>query len=102
MIEVFATAGGKCRLWVEGHAAPDADRDAVCAGVSALVQSLVLYAADRIGTVHLRYHLAPGQAFFSGYGVTEGFALVLRGLSAIAERHPQHLQIRSVLAVDDK
>ena len=46
MIAVYVEKRGKrCRLYVEGHAeyAPDG-ADIVCAGVSALVGSLLLYA----------------------------------------------------------
>ena len=101
MIRVFATQNGaKCRLWVEGHAAGE-ERDAVCAGVSALVQSLVLYAQNSSRARYLRCTMAPGQVFFSCIGIAEGFALVLHGLCAIAQTHPQHVQIE-FLSVDDK
>ena len=103
MIEVCATeGGGKYRLWIEGHAQSGAERDAVCAGVSALVQSLVLYAAQTATQRRLRYQLSPGQAFFSCRDVGEGFALVMGGLAAIAREYPRHLRINSFLSVDDK
>lgn len=103
MIEVFATRkGDKCRLFVRGHAAPDRDRDAVCAGVSALVQSLVLYAATAPNARYLRYDLASGCAFFSCFGVSQAFSMALLGLEAIAREHPLHVAIKSLAAVDDK
>ena len=102
MIRVYATRNGeKCRLWVEGHAAAGQERDAVCAGVSSLVQSLVLYAQNSPHAGRLRCATAPGQAFFSCIGVAEGFALVLHGLCVIAKAFPQHVQIE-FLSVDDK
>ena len=104
MIEVYATqGGGKCRLLVTGHATEGADRDIVCAGVSALVQSLALYAADRPDIRRrLRCHVQPGEVFFSCHGIEQGFGTVLCGLFAIAREHPDCLAIRSFIAVDDK
>ncbi len=104
MIEVYATErGGKSRLWVKGHATKGVDRDIVCAGVSALVQALILYAAERPETRRrLRYQLRSGEAFFSCYGIGQGFGVALRGLLSIAREHPEHLLIRSFPAVDDK
>ncbi|MBQ8341148.1 MAG: ribosomal-processing cysteine protease Prp [Clostridia bacterium] len=103
MIQIYVTeGGGKCRLFAEGHAANGKDREAVCAGVSALIQALILYAGERSVACRLRYQLAPGLAFFSAHGLDEGFALVKKGLSAIAEAYPTYLQINSFVPVDDK
>ena len=102
MITAYATQRGeKSRLWIEGHACEGQDRDAVCAGVSALVQSLVLYAVASHAR-RLRYELAPGKAFVSCYGLGRPFEMVLCGLYAIAREHPDHLKIISNVAVDDK
>jgi uncharacterized protein YsxB (DUF464 family) len=102
MITAYATQrGDKSRLWIEGHASEGQDREAACAAVSALVQSLVLYAVAS-NARHLRYQLAPGKAFFSCHGLQRPFEMVLCGLCAIAREHPEHLQIKSAVAVNDK
>lgn len=103
MIEVYAEkAGPKCRMLVTGHASQGPERDVVCAGVSALVSSLVFYATAAPACRHLRYSMEPGEVFLSCTGLGESFVLVLRGLDAIAQAHPAHLKINSMPSVDDK
>ena len=97
MIEVYADRiGDKCRLLAQGHADKGPERDVVCAGVSALVQSLLIYAkAHPALRRRLRYYAAPGEAFFSCCGIGEGFELVLQGLRAIAQDYEENLVIHT-------
>ena len=92
MIGIYAERGPRCRLYVEGHAEAGADRDAVCAGVSALTGALLQY-ADQIGARYLRYDMQRGEVFFSCPRAGAWFELVLQGLSAIAARYPAHVKI---------
>ena len=93
MITVYAERiGERCRLFAEGHAEPGTDRDAVCAGVSALTGALILH-ADAVGARYLRYHMRPGEIYFSCRGVEDCFELVLCGLRAISRRYPEHVKI---------
>ena len=97
MIRIYAERrGSRCRLFVEGHAAYATGPDVVCAGVSALVQSLLIYAkAHPALRRRLRYYAAPGEAFFSCCGIGEGFELVLQGLRAIAQDYEENLVIHT-------
>lgn len=99
MIEVYAQRHGtRCRLLVTGHAESGAQQDAVCAAVSALTAALVLYVLEKKTCRHVRYSMASGEVFLSCHDPGEGFALVMRGLSAIAAEYPEHVRI----VVDDK
>lgn len=95
MIRVYAERkGGRCRLFVTGHANEGKDRDAVCAGVSALTEALVLYADATPACRHLRRSVRAGEVFFSCRGgLGAGFDLVVGGLRAIANAYPEHLCI---------
>lgn len=96
MITVYAErTGGRCRLFAEGHAEPGADRDAVCAGVSALTGALILH-TDAVRARHLRYYLRSGEIFFSCHGEEDCFEMVLCGLRAISRRYPEHVKICAV------
>jgi uncharacterized protein YsxB (DUF464 family) len=96
MIRIYAEhTGDRCRLFAQGHAEPGAERDAVCAGVSALTGALILH-ARAVGARYLRYHMRPGEIFFSCREGGECFELVLRGLRAIAGRYPEHVKISAV------
>jgi hypothetical protein len=71
MIRVYAERkGGRCRLFVTGHANEGKDRDAVCAGVSALTEALVLYADAAPACRHLRRSVRAGEVFFSCRGLS--------------------------------
>lgn len=96
MIEIYAErTGERCRLFAKGHAEPGEERDAVCAGVSALTGALILH-ADDVRARHLRYDMRPGEIFFSCRDGGECFDLVLCGLRAIARRYPEHVKICTV------
>ena len=96
MISVFAEKrGSRCRLYVEGHAdyGPEG-ADIVCAGVSALVGSLLLYAEDCGNCRHLRTEAASGRFFLSCRGgLGAAFDMTVRGLAAIAAGYPRNVRI---------
>ena len=95
MITIYADRGAeKCRLFVSGHAEEGAERDIVCAGVSALTGAMVLWAAKGGSCRRVRYQLEAGKVFLSCLGATESFDMMLAGLEAIAHRYPDHLCIR--------
>lgn len=101
MITVYADrAKDRCRLFVCGHAERGAEKDIVCAAVSALTSALVLQATGSATCRHVRYRMASGEVFLSCRGMGDGFETVMAGLTAIAERYPRHVCIQS--AVDDK
>ena len=93
MIEVFSQRQGeKCRLLVTGHAAYSSENDIVCAGVSALVGTLVQYASQHYR--HVRCRMQSGDAFLAaGGGARDGFDMIVGGLSAIAAAYPAHVKV---------
>ena len=93
MIEVFSYRnGGKCRLYVQGHAAYHPGNDIVCAGVSALVGALAQYAKGHYR--HVRCHTKAGNAFLAaGDGAGDGFDMIVQGLAAIARSYPDHVRV---------
>ena len=97
MIEVFSYRnGGKCRLYVCGHAAYHPGNDIVCAGVSALVGALAQYAARHYR--HVRCRLEEGNAFLAaGGGAEEGFDMAVQGLAAIAASYPDYVRVHATV-----
>ena len=97
MIEVFAhRQGEKCRLYVSGHAAYSPGNDIVCAGVSALVGTLVQYASKHYRQVRCR--MQAGDAFLAaGAGAQDGFDMIVAGLSAIAATYPAHVRVQATI-----
>jgi uncharacterized protein YsxB (DUF464 family) len=96
MISVYVERrGSRCRLYVEGHADyGPAGADIVCAGVSALVGSLMLYAKECGNCRHLRTDAAAGRFFLSCRGgLGAAFDLTVRGLRAIANSYPQSVRM---------
>ncbi len=100
MIEVFSyRQGGKCRLYVKGHAEYCPGNDIVCAGVSALIGALAQYADKHSHYRHVRCHMQKGDAFFAcGDGAEDGFDMIVQGLAAIAAAYPAHVRVHSTLA----
>ena len=100
MIEVYAyRCGGKCRLYVKGHAEYCPGNDIVCAGVSALVGALTGYAAAHPHYHHVRSHMQKGDAFFAcGEGAQDGFDMIVEGLAAIAATYPEHVRVQRTVA----
>ena len=99
MIEILAyRQGGKCRLCVTGHAAYCPGNDIVCAGVSALVGTLVQYAREHYR--HVRCRMQAGDAFLAaGDGAEDGFDMIVGGLAAIAAAYPAHVRV-NITATD--
>ena len=102
MISVFVEKrGSRCRLYVEGHAdyAPEG-ADIVCAGVSALVGSLLIYAEECGNCRHLRTAASPGNFFLSCRGgLGAAFDMTVRGLAAIAAGYPRNVRLYTEHAV---
>lgn len=95
MIEVYAARrGSRCRLYVKGHADAAGQGVRVCAGVSALVGTLVGFAANASDARHLRTMLSAGQAFLSCRGgLGAAFDAAVWGLLQIAAENPAHLRV---------
>lgn len=104
MIEVFAhRKGGYYRLYITGHANYQPGNDVVCAGVSALSGALASFAAENPHCRHLRCNLGKGELFLSCRGgLGNAWNAIIKGLCAIAESYPLHVQIKSLESVDDK
>ena len=99
MIEIFSYRhGGKCRLFVTGHAEYSPGNDIVCAGVSALVGALARYASESPRYRHVRCRMQKGDAFFAcGEGAEDGFDMIVGGLAAIAASYPDHVRVQSTV-----
>ena len=95
MIRVYADlAGARYRLLVTGHAETLPDRHLVCAGVSALVEGLLLYARQNPACRHLRSSVEPGRVFLSCRGgLSNAFDAALCGLSHIAAIYPRDVMV---------
>ena len=101
MIRVTASRQrDRCRLAVLGHAGQGAERDAVCAGVSALSGALLMWATQSGRCRHVRQYAAPGVLFLSCRGAGDAFDAAVLGLRAIAKAYPTHLQVE--ISVNDK
>lgn len=108
MIEIDATAENygaqsRVRLDVYGHAgmAPEG-LDIVCAGVSALVSSLVLWPEknSEIKLDTLETEMEKGKALFLASAINENaailysvFEMVVDGLEEIAKSYPEYVSI---------
>ena len=101
MIRVYAhRSGERCRLFITGHADGGEERHVICAGVSALAGSLILYAAANCQKA--RYYMVSGEVFLSCPKLGEGFEVVLQGLSEIEKSYPDQVKIMQYAPVDDK
>lgn len=99
MIRVYADRkNGRYRLLATGHAGSEPDRELVCAGVSALIEGLLLYAGENPACKHLRSTAESGRVFLSCRGGLSGaFEAVLRGLCHIAAIYPRDVMVFSEL-----
>lgn len=95
MIEISVRKDG---ITIAGHAgyAP-AGKDIVCAGVSALVQTLIVGMEALTGdSVH--YGMSPGKAVISYGNLSEAGRLLVDsfflGTCRIADEYPEHVRIR--------
>lgn len=99
MIRVYADRrGGRYRLFAVGHAETLPDRELVCAGVSALIEGLLLFAAENPACRHLRSSAEPGRVFLSCRGGLAGaFDVTLGGLRHIEAIYPRDVTVFSEL-----
>lgn len=94
MIEIFRCPGG---LTVTGHAgyAPPG-RDIVCAGVSALLQTLIA-SLEELTQDKITYTLQPGLAQVRYEELSEAGALLVGsffiGVRLMAEAYPQYVRV---------
>ena len=92
---MIRAAFGKNCLTVEGHAgyAPKG-QDIVCAAVSALVYALIgtLEETENVAEMVLR----PGYAAVEAKKKTAAFDLVRCGLTQLADRYPDFVQVKQV------
>ncbi len=104
MIRVYADRqDGRYRLYVTGHAEVSPDKELVCAGVSALSEGLLLFAAENPACRHLRYSAEPGRLFLSCRGGLGGaFDATVRGLCHIAEIYPRDVTVFASLTTKKK
>lgn len=87
----------KVELIVKGHSEWNKiGRDIVCAGVSALISTLVMhFAGDGCNETGLFFELEDGYAEISTYDseLVEHFEFVLTGLKAIAKAYPKNVKV---------
>ena len=95
MIEIYShRRGGKCRLYVQGHAGYCPGNDIVCAGVSALIGALTQYASTHSHYRHVRCRVHKGETFFAcGEGAADGFDMIVYGLAAVAAAYPDYVRV---------
>lgn len=94
MIEVNVR---KDRITVSGHAGyAEIGRDIVCAGVTALVQSLVKSIED-LTEDKIQYDISPGRADINFKNLSEAGILLVDsfflGICSIAEEFPENVKI---------
>ena len=99
MITVFSyREGGKCRIYVEGHAEYCPGNDIVCAGVSALIGALAHYATSSPDCHRVRCQMRSGDAFLAyNSEAGSGFDMIVGGLAAIAAAYPAHVRVHSTV-----
>lgn len=94
MIVVYVTTDG---LTADGHAGyAEAGNDIVCAGISALVQSLV-YSLEALTSDRIRYQIGPGHMEVKYKDLSEQGRLLVDsffiGVSDIAAAYPEYVQL---------
>lgn len=91
-------------VWANGHAeyAKAGDDDIVCAGISALLFSVLSYLeclSEKTGIGDLKYGWHEGDLIYhtEGFGGQDFFALDLleTGLKMLAERYPAHVKVNT-------
>ncbi len=88
-------------LKAEGHAGGgDYGQDIICAGVSAIIQSLAQYLLRYSHTMWPVIRLEPGSSYIRGRPIPgarkrtrEAFRQAMDGLQMIADQHPQNVKI---------
>ena len=94
MIVVTRYDGG---VSIKGHARyAEPGKDIVCAGVSALVQTLIQSVED-LCTDTISYHLQPGSVEIKHGNLSKDAQLLIDsffvGCYMIAERYPKHVEV---------
>jgi uncharacterized protein YsxB (DUF464 family) len=96
MTRVTAARSGEVfRLKAEGHAAYNPGSDVVCAGISALTQSLLSWCRNRADVEVLSFRANPGDFFLEAEGgaAEAPFEAAILGLQGIAESYPDHVSV---------
>lgn len=94
---MIAVSVRKGRITVSGHAGfAEAGKDIVCAGVTALIQTLIKSVSD-LTEDKIEYEISPGRAdIYYGDPSEEGKLLVdsfFIGICLIADEFPDHVRI---------
>lgn len=87
----------KDRITVSGHAGfAEAGKDIVCAGVTALIQTLIKAASD-LTEDKIEYEISPGRADIHYRCLSEVGKLLVDaffvGICMIADEYPEHVRI---------
>lgn len=85
------------RITVSGHAGfAETGKDIVCAGVTALIQTLIMSASD-LTEDKIEYEISPGRADIHYRNLSEAGKLLVDsffiGVCAIADEFPDHVRI---------
>ena len=94
---MIAVSVRKDRITVSGHAGfAEAGKDIVCAGVTALIQTLIKAASD-LTEDKIDYEISPGRADIHFGCLSEAGKLLVDaffvGICMIADEYPEHVRI---------
>lgn len=94
---MIAVCVRKDRITVSGHAGyAEAGKDIVCAGVTALIQTLIKSIGD-LTEDKIEYEISPGRADIHYRDLSEAGKLLIDslfiGVCAIADEFPDHIRI---------
>lgn len=94
---MIAVCVRKDRVTVSGHAGyAEAGKDIVCAGVTALIQTLIKSIGD-LTEDKIEYEISPGRADIHYRDLSEAGKLLIDsffiGVCAIADEFPDHIRI---------
>nr|WP_296267633.1 ribosomal-processing cysteine protease Prp [uncultured Merdimonas sp.] len=94
---MIAVSVRKDRITVSGHAGfAEAGKDIVCAGVTALIQTMIKSISD-LTEDKIEYEISPGRADIHYGDLSEAGKLLVDsffiGVCAIANEFPDHVQI---------
>ena len=94
---MIAVSVRKDRITVSGHAGfAEAGKDIVCAGVTALIQTLIKAASD-LTEDKIEYEISPGRADIHYRDLSDAGKILIDsffiGVCAIADEFPDHIRI---------
>ena len=94
---MIAVSVRKGRITVSGHAGfAEAGKDIVCAGVTALIQTLIKSVSD-LTEDKIEYEISPGRADIHYRNLSEAGKLLVDsffiGICLIADEFPDHVRI---------